>query len=67
MDHVHIKLEGGNRTRKSEVYPDELCKQTVGGLKQHMMDDGRWMNSVTVCAVDEDQGSQDDGMGGILG
>ena len=58
-DHAHIRLEGGNRTRKAEVYPDELCKQIIGGLKHQMRDDGRWMNSMTVCVVDKDQDDQD--------
>ena len=58
-DHDHIRLDGGNRTRKSEVYPDELCKQIIGGLKHQMKDDGRWMNSMTVCAIDKDQEDQD--------
>ena len=58
-DHSHVKFEGGNRTRKSEVYPGELCNQLIAGLKQQMRDDGRWMSSVTVCSVDEDKCDQD--------
>ena len=25
-DHQRIRLEGGHRTRQSEVYPERLCK-----------------------------------------
>ena len=28
-DHQHIKLEGGNRTRQSAVYPERLCKEII--------------------------------------
>ena len=54
-DHQRIKLEGGNRTRQSEVYPEELCKEIVRGLKDQMKVDGRMTDEGlgTVCAVEE--------------
>ena len=54
----HVRLKGGNMTTEAEVYPGELCKQIVGGLKHQMRDDGRCINSVAVCVVDEDQDDQ---------
>ena len=51
-------------TRESEIYPDELCNQIIGGLNHQMKDDGRWINSMTVCVVDENQDDQDYDVGG---
>ena len=54
-DHQRIKLEGGNRTRQSEVYPERLCKEIIRGLKDQMKVDGRMTDEGlgTVCAVEE--------------
>ena len=54
-DHDHIRLEGGSRTRQSEVYPEGLCKEIIRGLKDQMRDDGRITSGGlgTVCTVEE--------------
>ena len=54
-DHEHIKLEGGNRTRQSEIYPEGLCKEIIRGLKDQMREDGRMIGRTlgTVCMVEE--------------
>ena len=49
------------------MYPGELCKQIIGGLKHQMKDNVRWINSMTVCAVDEDQDDQDYDVGAYFG
>ena len=54
-EHEHLRLEGGGRTKQAEVYPDELCKEIVRGLKRQMEKDGRMMRGGfgCVCAVDD--------------
>ena len=51
--HERVQLEGGHRTRKSDIYPDELCKDILRGLKRQLEDDDRWTTGViaSVCAV----------------
>ena len=36
-DHRHIVLLGGGRARRAQVYPDELCRQIVIGLRNEMI------------------------------
>ena len=61
-DHNHVKLEAGNRTRKSEVYPDKLCQEIVRGLKKQMESDGRAGegHAGSVCAVDREWTPEDE-------
>ena len=40
-DHRHIVLIGGGRARRAQVYPNELCKQIIFGLRDQMIHDGR--------------------------
>jgi hypothetical protein len=40
-DHRHVVLIGGGRARRAQVYPDELCRHIILGLKDQMMHDGR--------------------------
>ena len=40
-DHRHVVLIGGGRARRAQVYPNELCRQIIVGLKDQMMHDGR--------------------------
>ena len=56
QEHAHIKLDGGNRTRQSEVYPDELCEGIVRGLTEQMKKDGRVIQGEmrTVCSVENE-------------
>ena len=38
--HRHIELTGSGRTKKSDIYPDDLCRAILTGLvKQMKMDD----------------------------
>ena len=37
--HRHIELTGSGRTKKSEVYPDDLCKAILSGLVKQMKAD----------------------------
>ena len=34
--HRHIELTGGGRTKRAEVYPDELCRAILTGLVNQM-------------------------------
>ena len=36
----HVVLLGGGKARIAQVYPNELCKQIIIGLKDQMMHDG---------------------------
>ena len=40
-DHRHVVLIGGGRAKRAEVYPGELCKQIIFGLRDQMIHDGR--------------------------
>ena len=40
-DHRHIVLLGGGRARRAQVYPNELCRQIVIGLRNQMISDQR--------------------------
>ena len=54
-DHQRIRLEGGSRTRQSEVYPEKLCAEIIRGLRDQMKVDGMMTDegTGTACAVDE--------------
>jgi len=56
-DRRHIMILGG-RSRRTEVYPDELCKEILVGLKDQMRKDGRLCAGGlgAVCPVDEPEG-----------
>ena len=47
--HRHIELTGGGRTKRSEVYPDELCKAILKGLVEQMSQDKRNGGSFKSC------------------
>ena len=47
--HRHIELTGGGRTKRSEVYPDELCKAILKGLVEQMSEDERIGGSFQSC------------------
>ena len=61
-DHQRMRLEGGNRTRQSEVYPERLCKEIIRGLRGQMKVDGRMTDEGlgTVCAVEELKRDEED-------
>ena len=40
-DHRHMVLLGGGRARRAQVYPNELCRQTIAGLRNQMILDQR--------------------------
>ena len=40
-DHRHIVLIGGGRARRAQVYPDELCREIIIGLRNQTVLDGR--------------------------
>ena len=40
-DHRHVVLLGGRRAKRAEVYPGELCKKIIFGLRDQMIHDGR--------------------------
>ena len=40
-DHRHVVLIGGGRAKRAEVYPNELCKKIIFGLRDQMIHDGR--------------------------
>ena len=50
-DHRHVVLIGGGRARRAQVYPDELCKEIIIGLKDQMYNDGR-LSSGMIGAAD---------------
>ena len=65
--HRHIELTGGGRTRRSEVYPDALCRAILTGLVNQMNHDDRIgcsfkpeEVSINVGAEDDDEGDGDD-------
>ena len=39
--HEHAQLVGGRNTRQVEVYPKELCRTILKGLRNQMIEDGR--------------------------
>jgi hypothetical protein len=51
-DHRHIVLLGGGRARRAQVYPNELCRQIVIGLRNQMILDQR-INEGMIGAVGE--------------
>ena len=51
-DHRHVVLLGGGKARRAQVYPNELCKQIIIGLKDQMMHDGR-LGEGMIGAVDK--------------
>ena len=50
--HRHIELTGGGRTRRSEVYPDDLCRAILNGLVKQMNQDDRLGCSFKPCNED---------------
>ena len=38
-DHVHESLEGGEKTRRAQIYIEEFCKQTMRGLSKQLHQD----------------------------
>ena len=61
-DHAHMPLKGGNRTKQAEVYPEELCRSIIRGLRQQMHEDGRIMDGCigSVCAIEPDWSPDDE-------
>ena len=49
--HRHVVLIGGGRAKRAEVYPGELCRQIIVGLRDQMIQDGR-LGEGMVGAVD---------------
>ena len=47
--HRHIELTGGGRTRRADVYPDELCEAILTGLVNQMKHDDRIGSSFKAC------------------
>ena len=47
--HRHIELTGGGRTKRAEVYPDELCRAILTGLVKQMKHDDRIGSSFKSC------------------
>ena len=52
-DHRHVVLIG-EKTKRTEVQPDELCKHILHGLQNQMRNDGRldYYSIGCMCAVD---------------
>ena len=50
--HRHIELTGGGRTRRSEIYPDNLCRAILNGLVKQMEVDDRLGCSFKPCNDD---------------
>ena len=40
-DHRHVVLIGGGRARRAQVYPNELCREIIIGLRDQMVHDQR--------------------------
>jgi hypothetical protein len=51
-DHRHVVLIGGGRAKRAEVYPGELCRQIIFGLRDQMKYDGR-LGEGMIGAVDK--------------
>ena len=47
--HSQIELTGGGRTRRSDVYPDTLCRAILTGLVNQMKVDDRIGSSFKSC------------------
>ena len=45
-DHRHVVLIGGGRAKRAQVYPGELCKAIIFGLRNQMVYDGRLENGL---------------------
>ena len=45
-------LIGGGRSKRAEVYPNELCKEIIIGLRDQMLTDGRLGGEGMIGAVD---------------
>ena len=43
-DHRHVVLIGGGRARRAQVYPNELCKEMIIGLRDQMVQGQRLGN-----------------------
>lgn len=54
-DHRHVVIIGGGRVKRAKVYPGELCKTIICGLRNQMVYDGRLENGLigAVGASDE--------------
>jgi len=54
-DHRHVVLIGGGRARRAQVYPGELCKGIIFGVRNQMLHDGRLGDNLigAVDAVDD--------------
>ena len=57
--HRHIELTGGGRTKRAEVYPDELCRAILTGLVRQMRHDDRIGSSFKSCDEVFNQESQE--------
>ena len=59
MKEEGVKKKEKGRTRKAEVYPEELCREIVLGLRDQMMYDGRMITGGigAVTPAEEDKGS----------
>ena len=40
-DHRHVVLIGGGRARRAQVYPNEVCKEIMIGLRDQVIHDQR--------------------------
>ena len=40
-DHRHVVLLRGGRARRAQVYPNELCRQIITGLRNQVISDQR--------------------------
>ena len=47
--HRHIELTGGGRTKRADVYLDELCRAILTGLVKQMRYDDRLGSSFKAC------------------
>jgi len=57
-DYRHVVLMGGGRARRAQVYPGELCKGIIYGLK-NQMDYGGRLGVNPIGAVDAVDNIQD--------
>jgi len=56
--HRHIHLVNG-RAKKAEVYPEDLCKEIIRGLRDQMEIDGRLNNTSVGCVFALEQGEKE--------
>jgi len=49
-DHKHMVLIGEGRARRAQVYPVEICKSIISGLRDQMTYDGRLGSGLTGAA-----------------